>query len=113
NPNGVQVASSTNGGTNELIEIWNPMDGAWTVYVHGWQTAGLSADFEMWVWAVSATPGGSLVIDSAPASATAGTIEPIVLSWTGATMGEWHYGLVSHTGDSGLMGYTLVDVDNR
>jgi hypothetical protein len=35
------------------------------------------------------------------------------VSWSGATLGEWHLGAVSHTGDVGLMGLTLVDVDNR
>ena len=30
-----------------------------------------------------------------------------------AIAGEWHLGAVSYTGDVGLMGLTLVDVDNR
>ena len=112
-PNGVQVASSTSGGTDELIDISLPMDGTWDVYVHGWQTAGPSADYDMYTWAISATPGGNLVIDSAPTSATLGVTETIDVSWTGATAGQWHLGAVSHTGDVGLMGLTLVNVDNR
>ena len=39
-PNGVQVASSTSGATNELVDILLPQDGTWSVFVHGWQTAG-------------------------------------------------------------------------
>jgi hypothetical protein len=35
------------------------------------------------------------------------------VSWSGATAGQWHLGAVSHTGDVGLMGLTLVEVDNR
>jgi subtilisin family serine protease len=112
-PNGVQVASSTNGGTDEQVDIVLPADGTWSVYVHGWQTAGPSADYVMYGWAVSATPGGNLSIDSAPASATIGALETIDLSWTGATAGQWHLGAVSHAGDVGLMGLTLVEVDNR
>ena len=72
-----------------------------------------SADYDLYTWVISATPGGNLTIDSAPASATQGATESIDLSWTGATAGEWHYGAVSHTDDSGLMGLTLVEVDNR
>ena len=45
--------------------------------------------------------------------ATLGVTESIDVSWTGATAGEWHLGVVAHTGDSGIMGLTLVDVDNR
>lgn len=113
NPSGEFVASSTSGGTNELIDIANPADGIWSVYVHGWQTAGPSAAYDLYTWAISLTPGGNLVIDSAPTSATIGATETIDVSWTGATAGQWHLGAVSHTGDVGLMGLTLINVDNR
>jgi subtilisin family serine protease len=112
-PNGSLVASSTSGGTDELIDIPSPMDGVWSVFVHGWQTAGPSADYDLYTWILSATPGGNLVISSAPTAATIGTTGTVNLSWSGATLGQWHLGAVSHTGDTGLMGLTLVEVDNR
>ncbi len=112
-PNGSLAASSTSGSTNESIEISLPMDGTWSVYVHGWQTAGPSAAYDMYSWVISATPGGNMTIDSAPASAVIGETGTVDVSWTGATAGQWHLGAVSHTGDSGLMGLTLVEVDNR
>jgi subtilisin family serine protease len=112
-PDGNFAASSTAGGTNELIDIVLPMDGTWDVWVHGWSAPGGDSDYDMYTWAISATPGGNLVIDSAPTAAALGATEPIDLSWTGATAGEWHLGAVSHTGDVGLMGLTLVNVDNR
>jgi subtilisin family serine protease len=112
-PNGNQVASSTSGSTNEAIDIVLPMDGTWSLYVHGWQTDGPSADYDLYSWIVSATPGGSLMIDSAPTSASVGTVESIDISWTGATAGQWHLGAISHDGDAGLLGLTLIDVDNR
>ena len=59
------------------------------------------------------TPGGNLSVDSAPGSATLGSTETVDVSWMGATAGQWHFGAVSHTGDTGLMGLTLVEVDNR
>ncbi len=110
-PDGNLAGSSTLGGTDEEVSFVSPMDGTWTVFVHGWQTAGPSAVYDMYSWVLSATPGGSLNIDSAPASATAGAISTIDVSWTGAT--GWSLGAVSHTGDVGLMGLTLVEVDNR
>jgi hypothetical protein len=113
NPGGSLVASSTNGGTDELVDITLPADGTWSVYVHGWAAPGGDSAYDMSSWTISATPGGNMVVDSAPGSATLGATEAIDLSWTGATAGQWHLGAVSHTGDAGLMGLTLVEVDNR
>jgi subtilisin family serine protease len=112
-PNGDLVASSTAGGTEEVVDISLPADGTWTVYVHGWQTIGPDSTYDMYTWAIPLATGGNLVIDSAPTSATIGSVETITVSWTGATAGQWHLGAVSHTGDAGLMGLTLVNVDNR
>ena len=112
-PDGDLVATSTAGGTNELVEILLPEDGVWTVYVHGWAAPGGNSDYDMYTWAISATPGGNLAVDSAPASAVIGTSGNVDVSWSGAALGQWHLGAVSHTGDVGLMGLTLVEVDNR
>ncbi len=112
-PTGTLVAASTNGGTDELVDIVEPMDGTWSVYVHGWATPGGDSDYDMYNWVLSSTPGGNLIIDTAPASATLGLTEPISVSWTGANDNEWHLGAVSHGGDTGLMGLTIIDIDNR
>ncbi len=112
-PNGALVAASTRAGTNEQIDVALPADGDWTLYVHGWQTVDPTADYDLYTWIVSATPGGSMSVDSAPASATLGATETIDVSWAGATTGELHLGAVSHSDGSGLIGLTLVEVDNR
>jgi len=112
-PDGNLAANSTNGGTDESIEITLPADGNWTLFVHGWQTAGPSADYDMYSWTISSTPGGNLVIDAAPTSATIGATETVDISWTGATAGEWHKGGISHSGPDGLIGITSLNVDNR
>lgn len=112
-PNGDVVATSTAGGTDELIDLVLPDDGTYSVYVHGWAAPGGDSDYDLYTWLVSATPGGNLSIDSAPASASNGATSPVDVSWSGATAGEWHLGAVSHSNGSGLMGLTLVEVDNR
>lgn len=112
-PDGEQVASSTKGGTDELVDILLPKDGTWSVFVHGWAAPGGDSDYDMYGWAVSATPGGNLKVDSAPSAASLGATGTVAVSWTGATAGEWHLGAVSHTGPGGLLGLTLVEVDNR
>lgn len=112
-PDGNFVASSTSGGTNELIDITLPAPGVWTVFVHGWLAPGGDSPYDLYTWSVSATPGGNLSVDSAPASATLGATETIGVSWTGATAGQWHLGAVSHGDAGGIFDVTLVDVDNR
>jgi subtilisin family serine protease len=116
NPANQLSFSSTSGGTEELIDIVNPANGTWTVYVHGWSTPGGDSDYTMWTWAVPLATGGSLTATaSGPAvNATTGTVH---VTWTGATaaqpIGDWHLGAVSHVGPSGVMGRTLVNIDNR
>ncbi|HSG43698.1 MAG TPA: PPC domain-containing protein, partial [Anaerolineales bacterium] len=112
-PDGNFFASSTSGGTDELIDIVLPMDGTWDVWIHGWSVPDDVTTYNLYTWAISATPGGNLNIDSAPALATSGSTETIDLSWTGATAGQWHLGAVSHSDGGGLLGLTLVNVDNR
>lgn len=112
-PSGTLVASSTLGGTNEVIEVTNPVDGNWVVYVHGWSAPGGDSDYSMYSWLISATPGGNLTIDNAPTTADLGTTQAIDVSWSGAGAGGWHFGAVSHADAGGLIGLTLLEVDNR
>jgi subtilisin family serine protease len=108
NPSNVLVASSTRGGTDELIDILLPADGTWKVYVHGWAAPGGDSDYDMFTWAVPLASGGSLNLDSAPTSATIGDVGTVEVSWSGLADG-WYLGAVSHTGAT-LMGLTLVEV---
>jgi hypothetical protein len=110
---GNEVASSTLGGTDELIDLELPADDTYTAYVHGWQTVTPTTPVTLYVWDISATPGGTLTIDSAPVSAIQGDTGTVVASWTGATAGQWYLGAVSHSSASELIGLTMVEVDNR
>lgn len=113
-PSGTQVASSTAGGTDELITINNPVNGTWHVWIHGWSAPGGDTNYNLYTWAVPASPdAGSLVITAEPANATIGAVGQIDVSWTGATSGQWHLGAVSHLQGATVMGRTLVNVDNR
>ncbi len=113
-PSGNQVQASTSGGTDEFLEVTFPAPGEWTVYVHGWQTAGPSADYQMYQWVLPNATGGSLVVDSAPGSAEVGKTGTVEVSWSGAALGEWYLGVIGHLGDTGtVVGGTFVEVDNR
>ncbi len=107
---GNQVASSTAGGTAELIEVF-PADTSYTLYVHGWQTAGSDVAFEVQTWSVPATPGtGALVIEDAPTTVTIGQQATITASWSGLDPGQDYVGAVAHANSDGLIGLTLVEI---
>jgi hypothetical protein len=107
---GTIVAASTNGGTDESIELTLPANDTYTMVVHGWSVPNEPLPYTLHYWAVPLASGGSLSVDSAPASATIGTVGMIDVSWSGLAAGQY-LGAVSHTGDVGLMGLTLVEVD--
>ena len=112
NSAGDLVAQSTNGGTDEFIELQSPADDTYTMAVHGWSVpdpAGLAFSLQSWV--VPAASGGSLVVDSAPAAAVLGATGTINLSWTGLTAGTSYLGAVSHNDGGGMIGLTAVTVD--
>ena len=111
-PDGSLVGVSGNGGTDEVVDLFLPDDGIYTFYVHGWGVGevGDTVDYSASTWAVSATPGGSLEIQSAPASATIGTTAPVTIGWpTDLAAGDW-LGLVSHSDASGVVDLTVVEV---
>ena len=110
NSSGTIIAASTNGGTDELIELDLPADDTYTMVVHGWSVPSQPLAYTLHYWEVPLASGGSLSVDSAPASATIGAVEPIDVSWSGLAAGQY-LGAVSHTGDVGLMGLTVIEVD--
>ena len=104
------VAASTSGGTNEQIDFF-PEDSSYTLFVHGWQTVGLTVAFEVQSWSVPATPGtGALTVDGAPSTVTVGQQEVLTASWSGLDAGQAYVGAVAHANDGGLIGLTLVEI---
>lgn len=106
------VAASTAGSTHELIELMAPEDGTYTLYVHGWQTTGLTVGYSMHTWDVpAAADSGSLVIDNEPLDATIRTTATIDLSWSGASSGSY-LGAVGHWRGADMIDITLVEVSS-
>ena len=105
------IASSTSGGTDEFIELVLPANDTYTMVVHGWSVPNEPLDYTLNYWDVPLVSGGSLSVDSAPASAVAGAVEPIDISWSGLTAGTSYLGAVSHSDAGGLLGFTTVEID--
>lgn len=104
---------SGSGTSAEQVNMLFPAPGLYLAAVHGWQTDGPDANYTLFDWSVSATPGGSLNIDSAPASATIGSTESIDLSWAGLDLDMKYLGAVSHSDAGGVFSLTLIDVSTE
>ena len=109
---GTIVAASTNGGTDELIELFLPANDTYTMVVHGWSVPSAPLPYTLHYWEVPLASGGSLSVDSAPASATIGAVETIDVSWSGLDPATQYLGAVSHSDGGGLIGLTLIEVDS-
>jgi hypothetical protein len=108
---GEEVASSTSGGTDELIELRLPADGVYTMYVHGWQTVAEPREsYRLRHWQVAEARGGSLQVVEAPTAAELGANGPVVIRWTGAPAGAASFGAVTHHQGRRALGLTVVRV---
>ncbi|MGB7983388.1 MAG: S8 family serine peptidase [Candidatus Nanopelagicales bacterium] len=111
NSDGEVVASSTNGGTDETIELTLPADDTYTLVVHGWSVPSAPLPYTVQFWDVPVAPStGTLTVDSAPSSATIGSVERIGFSWSDLTAGTDYLGAISHSNADEIMGLTLVQV---
>ena len=106
-----QVGGSGSGTSAEQVDLVLPADTLYHVGVHGWQTDGPDSNYTLFDWSVSATPGGNLSVDSAPASATLGETGTVDISWSGAADGTKHLGAISHSDGGGPIDLTAVSVD--
>ncbi len=104
------IAASTNGGTDEFIELVLPADDTYTMVVHGWSVPSAPLDYTLDYWDVPLASGGSLSIDSAPSSATLGDTGTIDISWTGLSGGVSYLGAVSHSDAGEILGFTTVEI---
>jgi subtilisin family serine protease len=111
---GELVDSSTAGSTQELIQLMSPEDGDYTLFVHGWQTTGLTVGYNIHTWDVpAAADAGSLVITGEPENAEIGATGTIDLSWSGLDSGTNYLGAVGHHDGAGLIDITLVEVSTE
>lgn len=110
-PSGNLVASSTSGGTSELIEIVDPEPGTYDLYVHGWGVGATPVDFDFHSWTVDGTPDAPLEVTDAPESATIGDIGTVSYDWSGAGTGT-AIGVLEHTDGTDVLGVTQVHVTN-
>jgi len=102
------VGQAADGDSNEMVTLTNPTAGVYTVFVHGFNTNGPSANFTLFNWQVPTTSAGNMTVPASTAVTTGGTV-PVNLSFTGLASGTWYLGQVVY-GNPGTIGSTIVNV---
>jgi subtilisin family serine protease len=109
-PSGAYAGGSGSGTSAEQVDVVFPPAGDYYVFVHGWGTDGPDANYTLFSWSFSATPGSSNMTVTAPESATLGATEPITVDWAGLAADTKYLGAVSHSDASGVLDLTLIAV---
>jgi hypothetical protein len=102
------VGQAADGDSNEMVTLTNPTAGVYTVFVHGFNTNGPSANFTLFNWQVPTTSAGNMTVPASTAVTTGATV-PVNLSFTGLASGTWYLGQVVY-GNPGTIGSTIVNV---
>jgi subtilisin family serine protease len=119
-----QIDASTTATAEEQVDVVLPgafggfgVPGTfYVVEVHGWETDGPDANYTLFGWDFGLVDDrGNMTVD-APTSAANGAVEPITVTWPAAITlnpGSKYLGAVSHTGPTGLLGLTLINISTE
>ena len=106
---GAQVASSSDGDSNEEVTITNNgTTGTYSVYVHGFFTNGPSATGALFTWVVGGTSAGNTTI-SGVSPATVGT-QTHTATFSGLAAATRYLGRVDYGDGSAQIARTLLSV---
>jgi hypothetical protein len=107
---GTTLVGSSGGGTSaEEVNLLNPTEATYTVFVDGYATANPST-FTLFAWVLGSTAAGNMTV-TAPVSATLGGTGTINLAFSGLTAGTKYLGSVAYGGAAGMPNPTIVRVD--
>ena len=105
------VGTSGAGGSDEEVSLVNPVEGAYTAYIHGWGLPSGASPFKLHVWALGSADAGNMTV-TAPASATLGQTGTITVTPSASLpSGAKYLGSVAYGGNAGLPGPTIVRID--
>ena len=101
NSGGTLVGISGSGTSAEQVNLLNPPAGNYTVYVHGWQTAGgAPSPFKLHTWLLGNADAGNMTVTPASVAATTGGTATITLGFTSLAPATKYLGSVVYGGDA-------------
>jgi len=106
---GVRVGQAADGDSNEMVTFTDPPAGTYTVYVHGFNTNGPSADLTLFSWQMTSADAGNMTVPGPVGTSTGGTV-PVDLTFTGLVGGTWYLGQTVYNDGTSDIGTTIVNV---
>jgi len=105
-----QIASSTNGGTDELVDLLLPANNTYLVAAHGWLVPGGGPiDVPIQVWDVPLATDGNLDVTSTDTAVLGGTAG-VDVTWPTDLPEADYLGVVSHGPVDQRTDFTIVEV---
>lgn len=112
-----ELARSTNGDSDEFVEVEFPVGRDFIVDVHGYDTdpvtGGSGAIFDLFVWRLSSSDNRNNLTVTAPAGAVQGTTQTVTVQWQNLGSGRY-LGGIEHRDENGPLimstPFTSIDV---
>jgi len=111
-----KIAESGGPTSREEVNVLFPGEGAYVVFVHGFETdnvtGGPGAIFDLAAWQFGLNDDVGNLDVTAPNLVTSGSTVDIGVSWSGLVPQSLYLGGISHTTSEGLVGITIVSIRN-
>ncbi len=113
NSAGTVVASSGNGGSNERVQLTNPVAGTYNVCVIGYAPVNGSAQYTLSSWVLQPNVINGNFKATLPAYSYLGGTGSVSLSWSGLAAGTRHLGMLRYQLAGVTQGSTIVEVETN
>ena len=111
-----KIAESGGPTSREEVNVLFPGEGAYVVFVHGFETdnvtGGPGAIFDLAAWQFGLNDDLGNLHVTAPNLVTSGSTVDIGVNWFGLVPQSLYLGGISHTTPEGLVGITIVSIRN-
>lgn len=111
-----RISESGSATSAEQINVLFPGAGTYVVFVHGFETDNVSGgpgaiyDIAAWQFGLNDDVGNMTV--TAPTFVTAGATVDVQIDWNGLMPQTIYLGGISHTTPEGLVGITVINIEN-
>lgn len=109
----VNVGSSGNATSNEIVDLVNPQAGSYVFVVDYFAAAagGTSIDYKAWISFVLGQNSNATI--SAPSAASVGSTDNVTVEYEGLAPDARHLGIISHQRDGGELGRTIISINTQ